>query len=943
MTTKRNDARVVGDSASVTSATVQSKSSLRPRTYQKRNLTNPSHHQHDGSKGDVVVVESKSSFTNQSKNQYNNMPPPIYHRHYRQDQPPFMRSSSSRKQRSSRIVLFFPMLLFGTILGVVFLQPLPPNHEVTFRHSSQSAKAAMLSVSRRSKMKIMQPRNETIVAVASDSSNEPHNPQRRQAEALVDHTKTPIVKPRLNQHITKANSTHQQINHRINEVFVIALKQGGEVTSTTDQKHKRILTLFLQDHLSPTKTSLNKNQRKRTSLLSRTFQTKSSTDSVIKNKNNESDCDNHHPSLFLPIDDFPDEDPFLPWIHDYWHVHDTTNGQHAGKIQFVAQNKRRCETGDGKDKKMKHWEPQVALFQSIPIVVSKDNTTLRIADSLQTATIPETRILCHYHSTSSSSSSLITFSSFNFNYEYVLWRKREEHYKGMFVEKGKDVHQFELSQLMFSCPVPSAVVDQEGGGGRDQWYLDLIPIRTEVRRGQERLLWPDQVGPEEFMALSQQQQEHRSISTGSSPMKINDMIQTWGRWANIPLCLRTPDSAGRAEEKSNNHFTPIANGKEHNFVLCTWTAANYFRRGDATSIADSERRLREWITFHRLVGVDHVYVYDNSQPSSNSNNSKSTFVSPLKILVERYFSADFVTYMPWPCQVCSNNRPNHANPGERSSQYGAEASCRERFGPSTEWMAFIDIDEYLVPMMPIRSKTNSTKTKRVTSWKPILERKREEGYHVLKMRSSRGRPRLSLLETIVNDTENVCERSRKSSFPKELCVQPPESQTYLRVYNCEYIRPPKPERFQRAMKQIYRPEFVLSHYVHYATITKPMTEYYGERLRHNNSNTSEIQYSRALQQWEWGDVFLDDLKEGVLVHTKSVLPHETMYRSSECKHASKFVCPVGLECPDSTVFVDKLHTKNLFQDEDGHYCNCWINHHLEDMLIPRLEAELKDW
>ena len=42
------------------------------------------------------------------------------------------------------------------------------------------------------------------------------------------------------------------------------------------------------------------------------------------------------------------------------------------------------------------------------------------------------------------------------------------------------------------------------------------------------------------------------------------------------------------------------------------------------------------------------------------------------------------------------NRPAHKSPGERSSQYAAESSCRERYGDLTEWLTFIDTDEYMV-------------------------------------------------------------------------------------------------------------------------------------------------------------------------------------------------------------------------------------------------------
>jgi hypothetical protein len=89
-----------------------------------------------------------------------------------------------------------------------------------------------------------------------------------------------------------------------------------------------------------------------------------------------------------------------------------------------------------------------------------------------------------------------------------------------------------------------------------------------------------------------------------------------------------------------------------------------------------------------MVGVDHVVVYDNTDTNKGG-------VSELLAVAES-FSADQLTYHVWPCKICNNNRPAHKNPGERSSQYAAEASCRTRYGELTEWMTFLDTDEYMV-------------------------------------------------------------------------------------------------------------------------------------------------------------------------------------------------------------------------------------------------------
>lgn len=245
-----------------------------------------------------------------------------------------------------------------------------------------------------------------------------------------------------------------------------------------------------------------------------------------------------------------------------------------------------------------------------------------------------------------------------------------------------------------------------------------------------------------------------------------------GRWANLPLCRPAPAVTAEVvdeKKKSKPH---------HHLVACTWTSASYLRRGDATVIGDSAARLKEWIVFHKLVGMDHIYVYDNTQPQQHRQNDadegvrSTSAASPLQAICAQ-FPDTFVTFIPWPATVCSNNRPNFKNPGERSSQYAAEAACRSRYGDLTEWMAFIDTDEYLVPM-----RGNET-------WHGVLRDMEKQNVDILQMRSSRGRPRLDYME--VTDDPDVCVRQNNtrrsiSKLPEEACAVPRRNETYLRVY-----------------------------------------------------------------------------------------------------------------------------------------------------------------
>lgn len=85
---------------------------------------------------------------------------------------------------------------------------------------------------------------------------------------------------------------------------------------------------------------------------------------------------------------------------------------------------------------------------------------------------------------------------------------------------------------------------------------------------------------------------------------------------------------------------------------------------------DEERDLEEWLEFHRLVGVEHFYVYDNASRDRTTD------------ILDRYSDVGLVTRVSWP-----------GFPGQLSAYEDALRS----FGGETAWLAFIDVDEFLFP------------------------------------------------------------------------------------------------------------------------------------------------------------------------------------------------------------------------------------------------------
>ena len=86
---------------------------------------------------------------------------------------------------------------------------------------------------------------------------------------------------------------------------------------------------------------------------------------------------------------------------------------------------------------------------------------------------------------------------------------------------------------------------------------------------------------------------------------------------------------------------------------------------------DEELSLKEWIEFHLLIGVDHFYLYNNF----SSDNYKE--------ILAPYVEKGKVTLIDWPVPP--------------PSQMPAYQHFYNNYWHETQWVAFIDLDEYICP------------------------------------------------------------------------------------------------------------------------------------------------------------------------------------------------------------------------------------------------------
>lgn len=88
--------------------------------------------------------------------------------------------------------------------------------------------------------------------------------------------------------------------------------------------------------------------------------------------------------------------------------------------------------------------------------------------------------------------------------------------------------------------------------------------------------------------------------------------------------------------------------------------------------------LKEWIEYHSLLGVEHFYLYDN-----DSDDNYIDILAP-------YLQKGIVEIIPWP----SENRDNWIEDQIKAFNHCIQETCSK-----TEWLAIIDMDEFIVPMI----------------------------------------------------------------------------------------------------------------------------------------------------------------------------------------------------------------------------------------------------
>lgn len=103
-----------------------------------------------------------------------------------------------------------------------------------------------------------------------------------------------------------------------------------------------------------------------------------------------------------------------------------------------------------------------------------------------------------------------------------------------------------------------------------------------------------------------------------------------------------------------------------------WKRVNYrFDVAICAIFKNESTYLKEWIEYHKLVGVQHFYLYNNLSEDN------------YKDVLQEYINCNIVTLVDWPYP---------------QGQIDAYKDCIQNYSKESRWIGFIDLDEFVVPL-----------------------------------------------------------------------------------------------------------------------------------------------------------------------------------------------------------------------------------------------------
>ena len=210
---------------------------------------------------------------------------------------------------------------------------------------------------------------------------------------------------------------------------------------------------------------------------------------------------------------------------------------------------------------------------------------------------------------------------------------------------------------------------------------------------------------------------HRLDDTGTlSAKRINEgpivSKLTVSKTPNFPICAASTATYSNFKKTPINEVrSTVVKKKAYMMSVCAVT------NGMSTSARSSSRKLLvEWLEYHLALGINHFFLYDIALRKVGQR---------LKDILTDYINDGLVTVVSWPYQSCvagmAAEKPLQWSHEERKytvrfqppkeiSRHAAMASCYSRFRSTSDYIAHLDVDDFVV----LDSQANNVRRKKKT-------------------------------------------------------------------------------------------------------------------------------------------------------------------------------------------------------------------------------------
>lgn len=246
----------------------------------------------------------------------------------------------------------------------------------------------------------------------------------------------------------------------------------------------------------------------------------------------------------------------------------------------------------------------------------------------------------------------------------VLATTKDEYYANDINDNDKNSFKTMKNIYIVRCPVPAEYKDKSPL----QIRMQIPPFSPLLSRNKAV---KDKLGKKAGRSLLQvnnnkDMQKVKGITNNNIIKKQGNQLFTMTKM--FPIC---PYAVKKKAIDSPKH-------RLFNISLCT-------------ALKDDDKdEVVEWIEQHRVLGVEHIFMFDN-RDKTNRQYDDDDDIRRIDEVLYKYVKSGILTLIPWSFSNCDNDSKDN-----RVEKVTAESSCFLRFRSASQWIGFIPLNEMIV-------------------------------------------------------------------------------------------------------------------------------------------------------------------------------------------------------------------------------------------------------